>query len=86
VLVFFSGKKKLAKSSLLHFGEIDYRRKTGGIGYCSPVIGLTATGKEACLTPCESHGYDYFWCRTQKSWDYCGKTIGVLGNYGKAPN
>ncbi|XP_066525943.1 uncharacterized protein [Hoplias malabaricus] len=31
------------------------------------------TGGEACRDACDKHGYNYFWCRTISSWDYCSE-------------
>ena len=56
-------------------------RKGGGEDSCSPNSNQTATGQETCQGPCKNHGYNYFWCRTRNSWDYCGPTVGLMGKY-----
>ena len=48
-----------------------------GSDYCSPLDGFTYEN-EQCTSLCGKHGYDYYWCYTSNSWNYCG--------YWKAPN
>eukprot|EP00397_Hematodinium_sp_SG-2012_P050974 GEMP01059489.1.p1 GENE.GEMP01059489.1~~GEMP01059489.1.p1 ORF type:complete len:188 (+),score=11.57 GEMP01059489.1:83-646(+) len=40
------------------------------------------TSDEKCTTPCGQDGYDYFWCYTTRSWDYC--SLKDLTRYGVA--
>ncbi len=44
---------------------------------CSPPYSrITVNGKK-CLDdyPCATHGYDYYWCKTANSWDYCSPPL-----------
>ena len=43
--------------------------------YCSPPPDSNGTLRtrydESCQDGCERRGYSYYWCNTQRSWDYC---------------
>ena len=42
-----------------------------GPDYCSPKNDTTYQ-EEKCTSSCDKHDYDYYWCKTSSSWNYCG--------------
>ncbi|KTG29441.1 hypothetical protein cypCar_00040185 [Cyprinus carpio] len=48
-----------------------------GLTVCSPQYSLITYNGKTCLDdyPCATYGYDYYWCWTAHSWDYCSPPL-----------
>lgn len=42
-----------------------------------PAKYFSSTYNEPCMDRCDKHGYSYYWCTTQKGWDYCSPAADV---------
>uniref|UniRef100_A0A3B3DGQ0 Uncharacterized LOC112138909 n=2 Tax=Oryzias melastigma TaxID=30732 RepID=A0A3B3DGQ0_ORYME len=69
-----------ATSCLFDDGAKDYYCSTGSMTVrCSPTYSDIAVDGQRCKSDhtCGHHGYDYYWCNTDRSWQYCSPPLPV---------